>query len=80
MTERQSVRRRPRRRRRFRMPTPAQMRKAIGAAAAMAALLTAQGLLSGQAENIVTGVLAAADVGLVYWLRNDRMPPPPERV
>jgi hypothetical protein len=53
------------------MPTAGEVKKALAAAASMAALLAAQGLLDGHAENIITGVIAAANVGVVYWLRND---------
>lgn len=48
----------------------AEVRKAIAALAAAAAILSAQGLLSGQVENWTTGVLAAAGAAAVFYVPN----------
>lgn len=49
----------------------AEVRKFLGAASGAAAVLVAQGILDGTAENYVTGVLAALTAAVVYLLPND---------
>lgn len=60
--------------RRRRLPTVAEMRKALLAAGAVVAVLAAQGLLSGQVENWTTGIITALSAGLVFLVPN--APPP----
>lgn len=55
---------------RVRRPTLAETRKAIAAASGAAAVLAAQGLLTGPVENWTTGLLAAATAALVWWVPN----------
>jgi hypothetical protein len=57
-----------------RLPALGEMRKFLAAATGAVGQLVTFGLLSGQVENVVSGVLAAATALVVYLVENDDVP------
>jgi hypothetical protein len=55
-----------------RFPALGEMRKFLAAATGAVGQLVTFGLLSGQVENVVSGVLAAATALVVYLVENDK--------